>query len=120
MNSTTQNTAFIDSGASGHYIHEDAPVTKSNRQDPAISVGQPGGDIMTSKYNCDININSLPINARKGYVIPGLHTSLLSVGKCCDEGLITIFTKDKVHVCNPTPEMNNILQNIEKHSAVNG
>eukprot|EP00957_Ditylum_brightwellii_P045438 3444779-Ditylum_brightwellii.AAC.1 len=41
LNSNNQNTAFLDSGASGHYIQEDAQVTRSNKQDPAISVGQP-------------------------------------------------------------------------------
>eukprot|EP00957_Ditylum_brightwellii_P118936 9070858-Ditylum_brightwellii.AAC.1 len=40
--SNNQNTAFLDSGASEHYIQEDAPVTRSNKQDPAILVGQPG------------------------------------------------------------------------------
>ena len=75
---------------------------------------------MTSKYNCDINIPSLPINAQKGYVLPGLHTSLLSIGKFCDEGYITVFTKDKVHVCTPTPEINKTVQDMKKCSAANG
>eukprot|EP00957_Ditylum_brightwellii_P011673 881723-Ditylum_brightwellii.AAC.1 len=67
------------------------------QQDQAISVGQPGGEVITSRCNCDLKIKNLPNNAQKGHVLPGLHTSLLLVGKFCDEGCITIFTKDKVH-----------------------
>eukprot|EP00957_Ditylum_brightwellii_P036589 2772090-Ditylum_brightwellii.AAC.1 len=92
----------------------------SKKQDPAISVGQPGGEIMTSRYNCDLNRHILPISAQKGYVLQGLHMSLLSVGKFCDEGYITILTKDKVHVCTPTPAMNKAVNKVEKHSRVNG
>eukprot|EP00957_Ditylum_brightwellii_P005749 438214-Ditylum_brightwellii.AAC.1 len=43
-------------GASGHYIREDAPVIKSQQQNLAISVGQPGGEVTTSKYNWDLKI----------------------------------------------------------------
>eukprot|EP00957_Ditylum_brightwellii_P084254 6406128-Ditylum_brightwellii.AAC.1 len=42
ISNNNQHTAFIDSGASRHYIREDAPVTISKTQDPGISVGQPG------------------------------------------------------------------------------
>eukprot|EP00957_Ditylum_brightwellii_P068240 5180482-Ditylum_brightwellii.AAC.1 len=63
LNSTNNlHTAFLGSGASRRYIREDAPITISKKQDLAISVGQPGGAIMTSKYNCDLSIHSLPIN----------------------------------------------------------
>eukprot|EP00957_Ditylum_brightwellii_P132047 10068034-Ditylum_brightwellii.AAC.1 len=65
ISTNNQHTAFLDSGASWHYIQEDAPVRISKKQDPAISVGQARGDIMITKYNCDLNIPSLPINARK-------------------------------------------------------
>eukprot|EP00957_Ditylum_brightwellii_P191961 14613046-Ditylum_brightwellii.AAC.2 len=110
----------MNSGANRHYIQEDAPVTISQKQDPAISVGQPRHAVMTSRYNCDLNIQNLPINVQKGHVLPGLHTLSLSVGKFCDEGYITIFTKDKVHVCTPTPEISKAVKKAEEHSAVNG
>eukprot|EP00957_Ditylum_brightwellii_P136351 10398964-Ditylum_brightwellii.AAC.1 len=42
ISTNNQHTAFLDSGASGHYIQEDAPVKFSKKQDPAILVRQPG------------------------------------------------------------------------------
>eukprot|EP00957_Ditylum_brightwellii_P000477 36499-Ditylum_brightwellii.AAC.2 len=65
-NRTVEKEEGQDSGASRHYIQEDAPITISQKQDPVISVGQPGGAVMTFKYNCVLNIHSLPNNARKG------------------------------------------------------
>eukprot|EP00957_Ditylum_brightwellii_P015853 1193722-Ditylum_brightwellii.AAC.1 len=37
---------------------EDAPVIRSQQQDPTISVGQPGGEVMTSRYNCGLKIKT--------------------------------------------------------------
>eukprot|EP00957_Ditylum_brightwellii_P031970 2423786-Ditylum_brightwellii.AAC.1 len=120
--SSTQNTntAFIDSGASGHYICEDAPVQKSKHQEHAISAGQSGGDVMISKYNCDLQLQSLPENAQKGHVLTGLHTLLLSVGKYYNEDFLTIFAQEKMHIYQPTPELINIVEAASANSALNG
>jgi hypothetical protein len=98
----TNNTtmAIADTGASGHYIRPQDPHTTNGNTQTTITVGLPNGDTLQSNNTgFALDIPQLPQEARQAHLLPGLtHSSLVSIGKLCDEGCEATFDKNKVVV----------------------
>jgi hypothetical protein len=92
--------AIADTGASGHYICPQDSHNTNNTTQTTITVGLPNGDTLQSNdTGCELDIPQLPQEARQAHLLPGLtHSSLVSIGKLCDEGCEATFDKNKVVV----------------------
>ena len=89
-----------DSGADGHYISEDNRIKaklpilwQSTKQ-----VGVANGGTSAGKYITQLSFKQLSTKAAKADTFQEFPTSLMSVGKTCDDGNLSIFTKDGVTV----------------------
>ena len=93
-------TAIADTGASSHYLRPNDPHDKNGTTKPPITVGLPNGDLLQSTTQaCQLSLPQLPDKAREAHIIPGLtHSSLVSIGKLCDEGCEATFNKKEVHI----------------------
>ena len=81
------NMAIIDSGCSGNYLRDDAPVVNKNMNAPRITAGTPNGSTIQSSCSALLTDTALPTHARKSTLFPGLtNLSLLSVGQFADAG----------------------------------
>ena len=78
--------AISDSGATGHFLVEDAPVTHLQVADNPISITIPNGKSMTSTQTCNLDIPCLPNHVTEAHIVPGLaHVSLISTRKLCEQ-----------------------------------
>ena len=90
-----------DSGALDNHIKQNiAKSYASNHDIDVILVNLPNGNTLRSNVKCTIPFHKLPASAKNGQILPDLNNSLISVGKLCDPNLTTIFSKEKVWVCN--------------------
>ena len=117
MNSNLIETAFIDSGATDHYLRSDAPKCKISHNGPPIHIKEPGGSTMTSTTQCQLQLKAVPQQARTGHVLDNIHTSLISVGKLCDAKCITICDRDKVTVHGETQQLHDTIKGIRMTDA---
>ena len=79
--------AIIDSGCSGNYLHDDAPIVNKDPNAPRITAGTPNGSIIQSSGSALLTDTALPTHARQLTIFPGLtNLSLLSVGQFADAG----------------------------------
>jgi hypothetical protein len=62
--------------------------------------------LQSTNEACHLNLSQLPIQAREAHIIPGLsHSSLISIGKLCDEGCTATFTVNKVVITHDHQEV---------------
>ena len=88
-----------DSGATGHFLVEGAPVTNVQVADNPISITIPNGKRMTSTRTCNLDIPWLPNHVTEAYIVPGLaHASLISTRKYCDAGCKVIFDANECKI----------------------
>ena len=86
-NYNTHDTAIIDSGCSGNYLRDDAPVVNRDTTSPSIIASTPNGSTIRSSCSALLTDSALPAHARKSTIFPGLtNQSLLSVGQFADAG----------------------------------
>ena len=89
-----------DSGADGHYISE---VDRIRAKLPILRksikhVGVANSRISAGKHVTKLPFKQLSAEAAQADTFTEFPTSLMSVGKTCDDGNISIFTKDGVTV----------------------
>ena len=97
--STAIEYAISDSGATGHFLVEGAPVTNLQVADNAISITIPNGKSMTSTYTCNLDIPWLTNHVTEAHIVPGLaHSSLISTRKFCEAGYKVIFDTNEYKV----------------------
>jgi hypothetical protein len=59
----------------------------------------PNGTTIQSSHTCNLLLTDLPPQAQQVHILPVLvHSSLISVGKLCDNGCSVTFTQDQVTV----------------------
>ena len=89
-----------DSGASKSFIKQnDAHILTNLKKEKGPVVALPDMSLLTATQQGGLPINGLSDEAKKTYVLPGLHsTSLLSLGQVCDDGCNVILTKDKIEI----------------------
>ena len=86
--------AVFDSGATGNFIIEGAPVVNKCVDLNPISITLPDGQTITSTHTCNLDIPWLPHNITEAHIVPGLlHSSLISTRKFCDAGCKVEFNE---------------------------
>ncbi len=81
-----------DSGATGHFLVADAPVTNKRIAKNPIKITLPDGNIISSSHTCNLNIPWLPDAMTAAHIVPGLsHASLLATRQFCDAGCKVTF-----------------------------
>lgn len=91
--------AVADKGASGHYLHPNAPCLNKTPDLCPVRVRLPNGHHIHSSHKCELNVPSLPINARIAHILPKLaNDSLVSIGKMCSAGCVATFTSTTVTI----------------------
>ena len=91
--------AISDSGATGHFRVEVAPVTNLQVADNPIIVTVPNDKSMTSTHTCNLDIPWLPNHVTEANIVPGLaHALLITTRNICKEGCKVIFDADKFRV----------------------
>ena len=64
--------AIADAGATGHFLVPGAPVLDLAETTQPLSINLPDGDTLTSTHTCELDLPSLPNEARKAHIGPGL------------------------------------------------
>ena len=71
--------AVSDSGATGHFMIEGAPVVNKKVADKPIHITLPNGKIIKSTHTCNLDIPWMPHQMTEAPIVPGLtHSSLIS------------------------------------------
>ena len=89
---TKQDTAIVDSGASGWYFTPDAPVFNVHKTAATICVSTATGQAQESGASCELPLTDLPPGLF-GHVISGFKHNLLGIGNLCDKDCKVLFTK---------------------------
>eukprot|EP00978_Attheya_sp_CCMP212_P003910 scaffold8341_cov57-Attheya_sp.AAC.7 len=88
-----------DTGCSGHYFMNTAPVSQITPAKTSLQVSLPNGHVINSSHSAYLNIPGLPASARECHIFPELTSgSLLSIGLLCDHDCDVNFRKCKVHI----------------------
>jgi hypothetical protein len=83
-----------DSGATGHFLIADAPVTNKRIATAPIQITLPDGNKILSSHTCNLDIPWLPHNMTAAHIVPGLsHASLIATRQFCDAGCKVLFDK---------------------------
>jgi hypothetical protein len=105
---TTITMGISDSGATGHFLQADAPVTNKQVAINPIRITLPDGNKILSSHTCNLDIPWLPDDITAGHIVPKLtHTSLLATRQFCDNGCEVTFTKK---ACKVTIEGKTVLE----------
>ncbi len=103
-NAETLIMMTYDSGADGHYISEKDRckvglpiIRKSTRW-----VGVANGGVSQAKFVTQLSFKDLSAQAMQADTFQDFPSSLMSVGKTTDDGMISIFTEDGVTVHKET------------------
>ena len=96
---TTVEHAISDSGATGHFMVEGAPVTNIQRDLNPISITLPDGATLQSTHTCNLDIPWLPATVTAAHIVPGLsHSSLIATRRFCDAGYTVAYDANKCTV----------------------
>ena len=91
--------AISDSGATGHFLVEGAPVVNKQIAKRPIAITLPNGKIIQSTHTCNLDIPWLPSEITEAHIVPGLaHASLISTRKFCDAGCKVVFDLQECRV----------------------
>ena len=93
------NDPIADSGCTGHYL--DSLKTIVHTRDPSenpINVKLPNSSTMASTHQSQIPLKKLSSQAKHAENFLNLHSSLISIGKLCDDECIVTFDKHKLIV----------------------
>ena len=91
--------AISDSGATGRFLVEDAPVVNKQVAANPISITLPNGKTIKSTHTCNLDIPWLPHVMTEAHIVPGLaHSSLIATRKFCDAGCRVIFDLEECRV----------------------
>ena len=107
-------TAVIDSGATSNYLRpEDHHCATDITTDPhGPEVTLPNATTIRASKRAQLPISSqLSADAQRGHILPGLKsTSLVSVGRICDDDCNVLFRRKRVHVIKDTPAVDKLLK----------
>ena len=70
-------TAFLDSAASLHLLHNRAPAKKAEIQEKQKKVTIPNGTNMHTTEKIELQIDNLPETAKIGHILPGILNNLV-------------------------------------------
>ena len=91
--------ALFDSGATAHFLIEDAPVTNKKVAATPLTITLPDGSRVRSTHTCNLDIPWLPDSMTGAHIVPQLaHSSLISTKQFCDAGCKVTFDVDECRV----------------------
>ena len=95
-------SAIVDSGASGTYLIKNDPKVNEREDAPPIQVGTASGESQRYSSTCEMSIPHLPSDFPvSGHVMPGFQENLIGIGPICDADYSVTFTKYTVIICSP-------------------
>ena len=84
--------AISDSGATGHFLVENAPATNIRPAIKPITITLPNGKTIKSTHTCNLDIPWMPSKMTQAHIVPGLaHSSLISTKVFCNAGCKVSF-----------------------------
>jgi hypothetical protein len=91
--------AISDSGATGHFLVEGAPIVNKKVATTPVQILLPNGKRIRSTHTCNLDIPWLPNEMTEAHIVPGLsHASLISTRKFCDAGCKVSFDEEECRV----------------------
>ena len=91
--------AISDSGATGHFLVQGAPVVNKRPTASPLKITLPNGKIIQSTHTCNLDIPWLPDALTEAHIVPGLsHLSLISTRKFADEGCKVLLDMNECRV----------------------
>ena len=87
-----QDTAILDSGASGWYFTPGAPVSNVNKTASTIRVVKSTVQAQTSEASCKLPLPDLPPGLF-GHIMSGFTHNMFVIGDICDKDCKVLFTK---------------------------
>ena len=90
-----QDTAIVDSGASGWYFTPDAPLSNVNKTAATIRVRTATGQAQEYEVSCKFPLTDLPPGLF-GHVMSGFTQNIFGNGNICDKYCKVLFTKHSV------------------------
>ena len=64
--------AILDSGASHHFLLENAPTKAKTADHTQKEVKLPDGTIINSSHKCELDLQNIPKEASDGYILPDM------------------------------------------------
>ena len=91
--------AISDSGATGHFLLQGAPVVNKRPTASPLKITLPNGKSIQSTHTCNLDIPWLPDVLTEAHIVPGLsHSSLISTRKFADAGCKVLFDMNECRV----------------------
>ena len=82
-----QHYAIFDSGATAHFLVDNAHVVNKRPALKPLTIRLPNGKHIVSTHTCNLDLPWLPHSITEAHIVPGLsHSSLISTRKFCDAG----------------------------------
>ena len=79
--------AISDSGATGHFLSQGAPVVNKRPTSSPLKITPPNDKSIQSTHTCNLDIPWIPDALTEAHIGPGLsHSSLISMRKFADAG----------------------------------
>jgi hypothetical protein len=103
----TITMGISDSGSTGHFLQDDAPVTNKQVAIHSIKITLPDNNKIQSLHTCNLDIPWLPHEITMGHIVPKLSHTLLATRQFCDHGCEVTFTQK---VCKVTLGGKTVLQ----------
>lgn len=89
------NFGILDSWATDSYLKTTAPMWKKQPHTWPNQSHNTQWQHITSSATATYNIATLPLDARTGFILPGLNKTLISVTKLCTAGCNISFSNEK-------------------------
>ena len=91
--------AISDSGATGHFLLQGAPVFNKRPTASPLKITLPNGKSIQSTHTCNLDISWLPDVLTEAHIVHGLsHLSLISTRKFADAGCKVLFYMNECRV----------------------
>jgi hypothetical protein len=96
---TTGDTAILYYGCTSNFFSAAAPCSDKQAAHVPLNVSMPNGTTIQSSHSCNLLLTDLPPQEQQAHILLGLsHSSLISVGKLCDNKCSVTFTQNQVTV----------------------
>jgi hypothetical protein len=90
---------LADSGATGHFFTTNAKVINKQIALDPLKVKIPDGNILQSSHTCELDLPKLPLEARRGHIMPGMKGhSLVSLVQLCMAGCTITISESAMNV----------------------
>ena len=89
--------AIADSSTTCHFLQIQSECVDKQITNDGMQVKLLDGTIITSTHTALLNIEQLPMKARRAHLFPDIKHALLLISMLCDEGYMAIFDEKSLH-----------------------